>query len=76
MFPLDPRAFSVKTPFMGSATLTIDLGALCANWRALDALTGSVLWNDRGINEGASFLANASASYTDGLVVAPGRISS
>lgn len=25
---------------MGSATLTIDLGALCANWRTLDAKTG------------------------------------
>lgn len=24
---------------MGTATLTIDLGALCANWRALDAMT-------------------------------------
>lgn len=38
---------------------------------ALDAQTGNILWNDRGIGEGASFLASASAAYADGLVAAP-----
>lgn len=38
-FPLDPPAHPVKTPFMSTATLTIDLGAITANWSALDAMT-------------------------------------
>jgi alanine racemase len=38
-FPLDPAPLSGKTPGMASGTLSIDLDAVAANWRALDALT-------------------------------------
>ena len=40
-FPLDAPAHPVKTARMSSATLTIDLDAIAANWRALDAMTGT-----------------------------------
>lgn len=36
-----------------------------------DAATGSPLWTDRGVSEGASFVANASPSYANGLIVIP-----
>ena len=39
-FPLDPVRLAVKTAGMATATLTIDLDAIIANWRALDRLTG------------------------------------
>lgn len=39
-FPLDPGWPAVKTPGMAVATLTIELDAIAANWRALDRLTG------------------------------------
>ncbi len=36
-FPLDAPVLTVKTHVMSTATLTIDLDAIAANWRALDA---------------------------------------
>jgi alanine racemase len=38
-FPLDLVAPPVKTPAMANATLSIDLDAIAANWRALDRLS-------------------------------------
>jgi outer membrane protein assembly factor BamB len=38
---------------------------------AFDAATGTNVWLDRGINEGASFIASASASYSNGLLAVP-----
>lgn len=40
MFFLDPSPASVETARMATATLTIDLDAVAANWRALDRLSG------------------------------------
>lgn len=38
-FPLDPLAEPVKTLAMSTATLTIDLDAITANWRNIDAMS-------------------------------------
>ena len=68
VFPLDPSAHPVKTRAMGHATLTIDLGELCANWRALDAMsageTAAVVKADGyglGLGKVARALARAGA---------------
>lgn len=37
----------------------------------LDAATGSIVWEDQGISEGASFLATAAPTYHNGLLVTP-----
>ena len=52
-FPLDPRPLAAETPFMATATLTIDLDAIAANWRALDRLSG------QGVQTGAVVKADA-----------------
>lgn len=41
MFPLDLSPLPVKTRGMSTGTLTIDLDAIAANWRALAELSGS-----------------------------------
>lgn len=46
--------------------LTID-----SQMHAFDAATGNNIWMDRGISEGASFVANASASFSSGLLAVP-----
>lgn len=38
---------------------------------AFDAATGTNIWVDRGISEGASFVASASASYSSSLLAVP-----
>ncbi len=38
---------------------------------ALDAKSGTIVWNHSGIHEGASFLSHASPSLSGGIVVAP-----
>ena len=40
-FPLDPARGPVKTSDMSTATLSIDLDAIAANWRALDKASAS-----------------------------------
>lgn len=65
---------AIKIPVRAAPTLAagrVFIVTIDSQLYTLDALTGSILWSDRGINEGASFLANASASYSSGLVVAP-----
>ena len=52
-FPLDPAPAPVKTRGMASATLTIDLDAIAANWRALDAMS------DQGTQTAAVVKADA-----------------
>lgn len=63
-FPLDPRAQPVKTAPMGTGMLTIDLDAIAANWRALDARgaaqTAAVVKAD-GYGLGAARVARALA---------------
>lgn len=43
LFPLDRACLPVETAGMATATLTIDLDAIAANWRALDRMTGSAV---------------------------------
>ena len=40
-FPLDPTRAPVKTAVMSTATLSVDLDAIAANWRALDKASAS-----------------------------------
>lgn len=40
-FPLDPGEVPVKTARMSTATLTVDLDAIAANWRALGAMSAA-----------------------------------
>jgi len=38
---------------------------------ALDAATGDLIWEDQGLSEGASFLANAAPVFNNGLLAIP-----
>ena len=51
--PLTPPPLGRKQPDMATATLTIDLDAIAANWRALDRLSG------QGVQTGAVVKADA-----------------
>lgn len=52
-FPLDHAPLEPQTPAMATPTLTIDLDAIAANWRALDRLSG------QGVQTGAVVKADA-----------------
>jgi len=53
LFSLDRACLPVETAAMATATLTIDLDAIAANWRALDRMTGP------GVQTGAVVKADA-----------------
>ena len=72
-FPLDLPVARDNKRIMATATLTIDLDALTANWRALDAQTacdtGAVV-KANGYGHGSLTMARALEAHSDALAVA------